>query len=71
MSDVGTTDSLMAYREAAKYVALSLRQFRRVFIDTGSLPIVWVSVRRPRIRLSDLNTCLKSKTVDFGHQQAP
>jgi hypothetical protein len=58
--------SLLSYLDAARYVVLSLRQFRRVFISTGSLPIVWVSVRRPRIRLSDLDAYLKTKTAKFG-----
>jgi hypothetical protein len=64
----GTADqsSLLSYMDAAKYVVLSLRQFRRVFISTGSLPIVWVSVRRPRIRLSDLDAYLKTKTAKFA-----
>jgi hypothetical protein len=56
----------MAYIEAAKYVNLSLRQFRRVFIDTGAIPIVRVSERRPRVRLSDLNTCLNTRTAKFA-----
>jgi excisionase family DNA binding protein len=61
-----TIDPALTYAEAAKYVNLSLRQFRRVFIDSGVLPIVRVSERRPRVRLSDLNTCLKSRTANFA-----
>jgi len=60
-----TVDPALAYKEAAKYVNLSTRQFRRVFIDSGALPIVRVSERRPRVRLSDLNACLKSRTASF------
>lgn len=55
-------DRLLGYREAAQYVALSLRQFRREFIDTGILAIVRVSARCPRVRLSDLNECLQKRT---------
>lgn len=66
MSAVTHTNELLPYEDAAKYVALSLRQFRRVFIDTGSLPIVWVSARRPRVRMSDLNTYLQSRTITFN-----
>ena len=69
MSTLQHTNDLLPYSDAAKYVALSLRQFRRVFIDTGSLPVVRVSARRPRVRLSDLNTYLQSKTVAFSTPQ--
>ena len=65
MGDPVTMDPALGYREAAKYVNLSLRQFRRVYIDTGTLPIVHVSPRRPRVRLSDLNICLNSRTSRF------
>ena len=63
-------DPVLAYQEAAKYVNLSLRQFRRVFIDSGALPVVRVSARRPRIRLSDLNACLKARTVTLTEASA-
>ena len=66
MSHAYTVDPVLAYGEAAKYVNLSLRQFRRVFIDSGSLPIVRVSERRPRVRLSDLNACLSMRTAKFA-----
>lgn len=66
MNEASTVDPALAYTDAAKYVNLSLRQFRRVFIDSGALPIVRVSERRPRVRLSDLNACLKSRTSSFA-----
>lgn len=69
MNSIQSANDLLSYREAAKFVLLSLRQFRRVFIDTGSLPIVWVSARRPRVRLSDLNAFLESRTVQFRSPQ--
>lgn len=59
-------DPLLAYLKAAEYVGLSLRQFRRVYIATGILPIVRVSVRRPRVRQSDLDACLKLRTAEIG-----
>ena len=62
-------DPALAYAEAAKYVSLSLRQFRRVFIDSGMLPIVRVSVRRPRVRLSALNACLNLRTSKIEPHQ--
>ncbi|SDR82003.1 hypothetical protein SAMN05444173_1000 [Opitutus sp. GAS368] len=70
MSNACTLDPALAYHEAAKYVRLSLRQFRRVYIDTGALPIVRVSERRPRVRLSDLNACLSSRTASFVQAQS-
>ncbi len=66
MNDAQTIDPALPYREAAKYLNLSLRQFRRVFIDSGALPIVRVSERRPRVRLSDLNACLQSRTTTLA-----
>lgn len=63
MSSEVTVDPVLAYHEAAKYVRLSLRQFRRVFIDSGVLPVVRPSPRRPGVRLSDLNACLASRTT--------
>ena len=69
MNTLQNSNDLLSYREAAKFVVLSLRQFRRVYIDTGSLPIVWVSERRPRVRLDDLNAFLKSRTVQFRSPQ--
>src|ERR1039457_7370363 len=62
MNEVPPVDPALSYAEASKYVQLSPRQFRRVFIDTGELPIVRVSAHRPRVRLSDLNACLKART---------
>jgi hypothetical protein len=70
MSGNTTVDPVLAYNQAAKYVNLSLRQFRRVYIDTGSLPIVRVSERRPRVRLSDLNACLNLRTAKFAQPQS-
>jgi hypothetical protein len=62
MNEPSPVDPALGYAEAANYVKLSLRQFRRVFIDTGALPIVRVSAHRPRVRLSDLNACLSART---------
>lgn len=62
MNEGPPVDPALAYAEAARYVQLSLRQFRRVFIETGVLPIVRVSAHRPRVRLSDLNACLSART---------
>ena len=70
MNGAVPVDPALAYGEAAKYVNLSLRQFRRVFIDSGSLPIVRVSERRPRVRLSDLNACLNNRTAKFAQAQS-
>jgi hypothetical protein len=60
------SDPLLQYSRAAEYVNLSLRQFRRVFIDSGVLPIVHVSERRRGVRLSDLNACLKERTAKMA-----
>lgn len=65
MNNSLTLDPALAYTDAAKYVNLSLRQFRRVFIDSGAVPVVRVSERRPRVRLSDLNAYLKARTAKF------
>jgi hypothetical protein len=70
MNEVPPVDPALSYAEASKYVQLSPRQFRRVFIDTGELPIVRVSAHRPRVRLSDLNACLKARTSKATIAQA-
>lgn len=67
---VPSLDPVLPYQDAAKYVNLSLRQFRRVFIDSGALPVVRVSARRPRVRLSDLNACLDSRTITLPEATA-
>jgi excisionase family DNA binding protein len=55
----------MSFAEAAKFLAVSLRQVRRL-VDSGKLRCVVVSARCPRIRQSDLETYLESVTVDRG-----
>jgi excisionase family DNA binding protein len=71
MSETILVDPSFTYTEAAEYVNLSLRQFRRVFIDSGVLPIVRTSPRRPRVRLSALNICLSDRTYNFAIPQMP
>ena len=56
-------DRLLTYEAAAAYMSLSKRQFRRVDIDSGLLPIVRITARGPRVRLSDVNACLESRTT--------
>lgn len=53
---------LLTYPEAAKWLSISLRQFRRL-IDAGKVPFVKVSERSPRVRVADLNAYLESVTV--------
>jgi hypothetical protein len=71
MSAADYLDRLLGYREASQYVGLSLRQFRREFIDSGIISIVRVSLRSPRIRLSELNACLEKRTFRARAQIAP
>lgn len=59
----GPTDPLLSYEEAAKYISASKRHFRRRYVDTGKIPIVWIGSRAPRVRLSTLNACLDLVTV--------
>lgn len=57
------TDSpLLTFPQAAGWLCISLRQFRRL-VDAGKLPCVKVSERSPRVRVADLNAYLESVTV--------
>jgi hypothetical protein len=70
MSAVAISDPLLTYGAAASLISISKRHFRRLYVDSGVLPIVWVSERAPRVRLSDLNECLLSRTITV-HQKEP
>lgn len=52
---MNTTDSnqLLSYDQAAKFLSISLRQFRRL-VDEGKFRTVRVSPRTPRILMSEL-----------------
>ena len=55
-------DYLLTFAEAARRLAVSLRQFRRL-VDSGKIPVARVSERAPRVRAADLNAYVNSVTL--------
>jgi excisionase family DNA binding protein len=53
---------LLTFAEAARRLAVSLRQFRRL-VDSGKIPVARVSERAPRIRASDLGAYVNGVMV--------
>ena len=61
---------LLSYPDAAQYLVLSLRHFRRLYIDSGLLAVIRVSPRRPRVRQSDLEKILRTQTVTLSEPRS-
>ena len=55
-------DYLLTFAEAARRLAVSLRQFRRL-VDSGKIPVARVSERAPRIRAADLGAYVNSVMI--------
>jgi len=51
-------DGLLTFNDAARSLAVSLRQFRR-FVDDQRIPVVRVSARSPRVRTSDVQAFIE------------
>ena len=54
--------SLLTFDEAAKFLSVSLRQFRRL-VDSGKIAIVRVSERAPRVSSSVIQEFVAKSTV--------
>lgn len=55
------TPSLLTYAQAAAFLQISLRHFRRL-VDGGDIPYVQVSERTPRVQLSDIRKFVEAAT---------
>ena len=60
MEFLSHSDSLLTFEEAARVLAVSLRQLRR-FVDSALIPVVRLSPRAPRIRVSDLQAFIAGR----------
>lgn len=60
---------LLTYGQAATFLRISLRQFRRL-VDGGSIPFVQVSERAPRVQLSDIQKFVAAATVQRSTHSA-
>lgn len=61
MSPEANTVRLLTFREAARVLSVSLRQFRRI-IDDGRIAFVKVSPRAPRVRSDHLQAFIAKAT---------
>jgi excisionase family DNA binding protein len=52
---------LLTLREAAVWLAISLRQLRRL-IDEGRISVVRISERAPRVRVDEIRSYIESVT---------
>ena len=58
-------EPLCTFREAARVLGISLRQFRRL-VDGGKIAVVKVSERSPGIRPSELQRFLAASVVKYS-----
>lgn len=67
MNVIGSSpiESLLTFTQASKLLNVSIRQVYRLIAD-GKFPVVMVSKRSPRIRPSDLQQYLESRTIHHG-----
>lgn len=65
MIDQNPSRLVVTFSEAAKNLAISLRQFRRL-VDLGKIPVVTISERCPRVRMSDLLAYLDRNSRRHG-----
>ncbi len=55
---------LLNYGEAARWLGVSLRQFRRL-VDDGKIPIVRINQRSPRVRPVEIDAYITAMTVKW------
>jgi len=55
--------ALLTPAEAAQFLAVPETEFRRDFIGGKRIPVVSLSVKRPRVRVQDLRDYVDSRTV--------